>query len=109
MGNGSVGSGDGSRYLGRGPGQLTGHDNYAACGKAIGYDLIAQPELAERRDVGALAFGWFWNEGNRTGRSLNLLAEALRFTELRHAVNGGANGLDECLALTRHNLKEVFV
>jgi putative chitinase len=43
MGNRSPG--DGYKYRGRGPGQITGHDGYAALGKVVDLPLTAQPEL----------------------------------------------------------------
>lgn len=104
MGNGSVESGDGWRYRGRGPGQLTGKDNYARCGAALGLDLVHHPDLVAQPDVGCLAFGWFWTRGNPAGIDLNLLADAGRIETVSRAVNGGANGLAERLALTRHAL-----
>jgi putative chitinase len=101
MGNGPVESGDGWRYRGRGPGQLTGTNNYRACGAAIGMDLLSTPDQVALPEVGCLAFAWFWSKGNRTGKSLNHLAEAGRIDEVSIAVNGGALGLGERARLTQ--------
>lgn len=61
MGNGDEASGDGWRFIGRGPAQLTGRSNYGLCGAAIGVDLLAHPELvASDKAIGARTVGWFW-------------------------------------------------
>mgnify|MGYP000235536970 CR=1 FL=1 len=105
-GNGGPVSGDGWRYRGRGPIQITGRANYAACGAALGIDLLKNPEQLERADVGCLAAAWFWDQGNRTGRSLNSLAETGKLTEVAAVINGGRNGLLERLDLAQRALKE---
>lgn len=105
MGNGSIESGDGWRYRGRGPGQLTGADNYRACGAALGLDLLAHPDLVAEPEVGCLAFAWFWAKGNPTGKSLSLLADDGRWDDISRAVNGGANGLAERRELTKRALE----
>lgn len=100
MGNGPPATNDGWRYRGRGPGQLTGYDNYKACGAAIGLDLVGNPDLVATPAVGCLAFAWFWSRGNRTGKSLSLLADAGRIDDVSIAVNGGTLGLGERARLT---------
>ncbi|WP_206085788.1 glycoside hydrolase family 19 protein [Massilia polaris] len=105
MGNGSIESGDGWRYRGRGPGQLTGKDNYTACGEALGLDLVNCPDQVAEPTVGCLAFAWFWDKGNRTGKSLNLVADIGKIDRLSLAVNGGSHGLAERIALTQRALE----
>lgn len=108
LGNGPIHSGDGWRYRGRGPIQLTGKDNYQRCGVAIGYDLVNSPDLLTRPDVGCLAAAWFWHAGNRFGHSLNALADAGEIGAISRAVNGGKNGLLERRQVTAR-LLEVMV
>lgn len=63
-GNGDEASGDGYKYRGRGPIGLTFLDNYRACGKALGLDLVNNPEQVENPTVGARTAGWFWKTNN---------------------------------------------
>ena len=90
MGNGPEASGDGWRYRGRGPIQLTGKDNYRACGQGIGVDLVDDPDLLVTPEPGCLAAAWFWA---RNG--LNALADAGDFVTITRRINGGLNGLAE--------------
>jgi putative chitinase len=108
MGNGPVETMEGWKYRGRGPGQLTGKSNYQRCGKALGVDLVANPDLVAQPATGALAFAWFWNEGNSTGKSLNRFAEVGDIDAISDIVNlghetkaeGDALGFKDRLALT---------
>ncbi|CDK99778.1 Lytic enzyme [Magnetospirillum gryphiswaldense MSR-1 v2] len=90
MGNGDEASGDGWRYRGRGLIQVTGKANYAACGTALGLDLIVQPELLEQPDAAARSAGWFWH---RNG--LNRPADARDIETITRRINGGLTGLDD--------------
>lgn len=94
MGNGPAESGDGWRFRGRGPIQLTGRDNYTRCGKAIGPDLIGNPDLLLLPHWGCLSAGWYWSTGNRTGKPLTGDIDTIS-----KIVNGGVNGLAERRAL----------
>lgn len=90
MGNGDEASGDGFRYRGRGLIQLTGKADYAACGKALGADLINCPELLNDPEYAAKSAGWEWNRGR-----LNDIADAGDFEKLTRKINGGLNGFED--------------
>jgi putative chitinase len=87
---GNTEPGDGRRFKGRGLPQITGRDNYRACGKALALDLIANPELLEQPLPAARSAGWFWKTKN-----LAVLADADKFGSLCRIWNGGINGLDD--------------
>ena len=84
---GNTHPGDGVRYKGRGPIQLTGRANYEAAGRALGVDLVDHPTRAAQPDVAFRTAAWFWNS-----RNLNSLADSGNFREITHRVNGGYNG-----------------
>ncbi|APR80418.1 Membrane-bound lytic murein transglycosylase D precursor [Minicystis rosea] len=90
---GNVNPGDGPRYKGRGPIQLTGRNNYRACGKALGLDLEGHPELAIGPGVAFRSAGWFWSTHN-----LNTLADKSDFRAITRRINGGYNHYAERLA-----------
>ena len=90
---GNTQPGDGPKFLGRGPIQITGRANYSACGVALGLPLTEQPELLEQPQNGCRAAGWFWR---RAG--LNELADGLKFGAITKKINGGYNGLDDRIA-----------
>lgn len=94
MGNGSVASGDGWKYRGRGLIQITGHDNYAACGKAVGADLVADPDLLLQPHWAALSAAWFW-----ATHGCNALADAGKFDAITQRINGGQTGAIQRRAL----------
>jgi putative chitinase len=91
MGNGDEASGDGWKYRGRGLIQLTGKCNYDACGKAIGLDLLGNPDLlTESAEASVLAACWFWNKNG-----LNQFADKDDITTITKRINGGTNGLED--------------
>ncbi len=60
MGNGDEASGDGWRYRGRGPIQITFAYNYARAGRELGLPLLLEPGRLTEPSGGALSAAWFW-------------------------------------------------
>lgn len=97
MGNGDEESGDGFAYRGRGLIQLTGRDNYRACGEFLGVDLESDPDLVSTPQFAALSAGWFWHTHH-----LNNIAEDI--VAVTKKINGGTLGLDDRVARTERAL-----
>lgn len=97
---GNIVKGDGSKYRGRGLIQITGRANYAACGEALGLDLINKPEHLEQPQHAAMSAAWFW-----CGRGLNILADQGQFEKITRLINGGLTGQDDRQALYNKALK----
>jgi putative chitinase len=89
LGNTPEADGDGQKYKGRGPIQITGYDNYQRCSLALFGDerLLETPELLEVPQHGCMAAGWFWDE-----KKLNQLADQQEFRAITKKINGGYNG-----------------
>lgn len=94
LGNTPEADGDGQKYRGRGLIQITGHDNYLACSKALFGDdrLLRTPELLEQAEWACKSAAWFWNS-----RNLNALADVGDMNGITRRINGGMNGLAERL------------
>lgn len=97
IGNGSVASGDGWRYRGRGLMQITGRGNYASVGTRLNLDLLADPDLLKQPLPAARAAGLFWQS-----HGLNELADDRSgddddedFVTISVRINGGRAGLAE--------------
>lgn len=73
-------------YYGRGAIQLTWRRNYLACGKALGVDLVAEPDLLVLPEYAFRAAGWFWKT-NHCG----IAAERGDFERVTRIINGGLN------------------
>ena len=90
MGNGPESSGDGWKYRGRGFIQLTGKDNYTACGKALGHDLVNDPDYLLTPKGAIQSAVWYWNS-----RNLSPLADQNDILTVTKKINGGTIGLKE--------------
>ncbi|KQM18373.1 glycoside hydrolase family 19 protein [Novosphingobium sp. Leaf2] len=87
---GNTQPGDGLRYKGRGPLQLTGRANYRDYGKRLGLDLEGNPALAATPAVGLLIALEYWRS-----RNLNALADKDDVVGITKRINGGTNGLND--------------
>lgn len=90
LGNTPEKDGDGQKYKGRGPIQLTGRSNYEKAGKALGVDLVNHPERATWLEVTFRIAGWYWKT-----HGLNELADKGDFDAITRKINGGYNGKSE--------------
>ena len=99
MGNGPIESGEGWKYRGRGLKQLTGKDNYTRCGKALGVDLVSNPDLLLQPEYAARSAAWFWASngcGNIIdGAQCTRDSAASDFVALTKRINGGTIGLPD--------------
>ena len=94
MGNGTVESGEGWLYRGRGLKQLTGKDNVTRCSKALGVDFVSNPDLLLQPEYAARSAGWFWKTNN-----LSKFADAKDIKGMTKVINGGEIGLAQRQAL----------
>ena len=83
----------GRYWKGRGLIQITGFDNYADCGQALGLDLLENPEFLEAPANAARSAAWFWMT-----HGCNELADADNFRKITLRINGGLNGYENRLA-----------
>jgi putative chitinase len=100
MGNGPESSGDGWKFRGRGPIQLTGKSNYTAFATDIGRpDVLTNPDLV----TSELAFEsalWFFRKNNLFAIADKGVTDAV-ITQITKRVNGGTHGLDDRLKKTK--------
>ena len=101
LGNTAAADGDGFLYRGRAGIQVTGKANYTAfrdwCRANISPDapdFVADPDAILSDPWEGLAPIWYWST-----RNLNRYADSGNNEMIRRKINGGTNGLTECLDL----------
>lgn len=91
MGNSDIESGDGWKYRGRGPIQLTGFNNYSSFGDYFNINVIDNPDIvSEDKEIALKSAIWFWNINN-----LNKYADEQDIKTMTKRINGGYHGLEE--------------
>jgi putative chitinase len=90
---GNTDAGDGRRFKGRGPIQITGRANYRRFGDLLGLDLVSAPEQAALPEVAFRIAGLYWSKKGLNELADRMTAEAFR--EITRRINGGFNGLAE--------------
>lgn len=94
LGNGNATSGDGWKYRGHGPIQLTGKANYQAASAALGIDCVKNPDLLTMPVNAARSSAWFWK-----AHGLNEVADKGNFNDTTKVINGGDIGGAERIGL----------
>lgn len=85
---GNTQPGDGVKYKGRGPIQITGRANYTKAAGALGVDLVNRPQLAAEPQYAFRVSGWWW-----AAHGLNAIADTGSVRDATKRINGGYNGL----------------
>jgi len=83
MGNGRPETGDGWRYRGQGPIQVTGKFNMTEIGNRLGIDLLSNPELLQQPSAGSRSAAYFFKS-----RGCVAAADAGEFGAVVKKING---------------------
>lgn len=87
---GNTEKGDGFKFRGAGPIQITGRNNFREYGKILNLDLENNPDLARTLDVGFRLAGAYWAK-NKLNKYADLGTQ-LGFDKITLKINGGYNG-----------------
>jgi len=96
LGNTPVKDGDGYKYRGRGPIQITGKYNYAQFTMwtrkifGSGPNFVENPDAVNTDPWEGIVPIWFWSL-----RDINRFADANDIRKVTRAINGGYNGLED--------------
>lgn len=97
LGNGPAASGDGWRYSGKGLFQLTGRNNYAEAGRALGQPYEDAPRMLLEPHHAALTAAWYWHKSG-----CNKAVDRGDFSSVVRRINGPAR-LHEAERLAAYN------
>jgi putative chitinase len=100
MGNGSVESGDGWKFHGRGLIQLTGRANYEKFAQQTGKELDETVAYCETPDGAVESACFFWTE-----EKLNAPSDAGNIEQVTRIINGGTLGIEDRTARYQHALQ----
>ncbi|UIY28678.1 glycoside hydrolase family 19 protein [Neorhizobium galegae] len=101
---GNTRKGDGSKFRGYGPIQITGRGNttglYQWCQKRglNPPDFVDKPELMATSPWAGWSVVWYWEVGNPDRKSLNRYADTNDIEMVTRKVNGGLNGYEDRLS-----------
>lgn len=87
---GNTEPGDGVKFAGRGYVQLTGRANYVKAGKALGLDLLKEPQTVEEPGIAAKVLIWGMSTGAYTGKANRdyLAKSPPDYVNARRIING---------------------
>jgi putative chitinase len=85
---------DGWNYRGRGIIMLTGKSAYAEAGKALGLDLLNNPDLAAEWNNAWLIAAWFLTTKTYKGTNIQKFMATNNIVSVTYAVNGGQINLE---------------
>lgn len=87
---GNTEKGDGYRFRGRGPIQITGRYNYQLVSNALKKDFIEDPDSLALPEWSSKSSCWWWQKN-----SCNIMADNNEFEKITRRINGGLNGLSD--------------
>lgn len=87
---GNTQPGDGVRFKGRGPIQITGRANYTSAGSALKLPLVPNPPMAADPNYAFRVSAWWW-----ATHGLNEISDTGDVVAATRRINGGTNGLDD--------------
>lgn len=118
---GNTQKGDGSKFRGYGMGQITGRGNTTRFWKWCVKNSLNPPDFTKYPEKMAtdvwsgLSALWYWDEGNPSGKSLNVFADRNDIEMITKLWNGGLNGYEDrinyyvraALVLLGYGVKEI--
>jgi len=85
---GNTQRGDGRRFKGRGPIQVTGRANYTRAGQVLKLPLVASPQIAAQPKHAFRVSSFWWKDNG-----LNPISDRRDVLAATRRINGGTNGL----------------